>query len=221
MKKTFLKIAPFLLLINFTFSQDVDISRYLYLLRIGNVDSVKVALDSLKKLYPNSPNLKFLDAILKENAEEAVKIYYDIVLNHPEGEYSDEALFKIFQFHYAKGDYEQAKRELERLKKTYPSSPYAGINVRFPSLEKTTTEVKCAFSIQVGAFTDKRNAEKEKSFFEEKGYSVELHTKIKDGKLFYLVWVGCLQDKKDAERLKREIKEKFERDGFIISSETR
>ncbi len=221
MKKTFPKIAPFLLLINFVFSQDIDISGYLYLLRIGGIDSVKVALDSLKKSYPNSANLKFLDATLKENADEAIKIYYDIVLNHPDSEYSDEALFKIFQFHYAKGDYEQAKRELERLKKDYPLSPYAGINVKFPSPEKTTEEVKCAFSIQIGAFTDKSNAEKEKSFFEEKGYNVELRTKIKDGKLFYLVWVGCFQDRKDAERLRREIKVKFERDGFIISSETR
>ena len=229
MRKTFLKILPFLLLTNLLLAQDVDISRYLYLLRLGDVESVKSAIDSLEKIYPNSVNLKFLRASITEDGEEAVKIYYDIALNHPESEYSDESLFRVFQFYYAKGDYEQAKKELERLKTLYPSSPYAGINVRFPQTGEITladksgrkpseSRVDCNYSLQVGAFVDKNNAEREKEFFESKGYGVELHTKFKDGKLFYLVWVGCFSDRKEADKARGEIKRKFGKESIIIST---
>lgn len=229
MRKTLLKILPFLLLINFALTQDVDISRYIYLLRVGDVESVKSAIDSLKKIYPNSVNLKFLEASVTEDAQEAVKIYYDIALNHPESEFSDESLFRIFQFYYAKGDYEQAKKELERLKTLYPASPYAGVNVRFPSAGEISiadksgrrpseSKVDCNYSLQVGAFVDKNNAEREKEFFESKGYGVELHTKFKDGKLFYIVWVGCFSDRKEADKIKDEIKRKFGRESIIIST---
>ncbi len=226
MIKTFRKILPLLLLINIALSQEVDISRHLYLVRIGDVDGVRRELDSLKKLYPNSVNLKFLEANLAEDAEKAVKIYYDIALNHPDNEFSDEALFKVFQYHYAKGDYIQAKKEIERLKALYPYSPYSGINVRFPveSGVKTTSDVKsmggmvrCNYSLQVGAFADKSNAEREKKFFEDNGYDVELRTKFKDGKLLYLVHIGCFLDRGDAEKLRTEIKSKFNRESFVIS----
>lgn len=228
MRKTILKIS-LLLLINFAFSQEVDISGYLYLLRVGDIEGVRNSLDSLKKIYPASVNLKYLEASLIQDGEEAVKIYYDIALNHPDNDYSDDALFKIFQFYYAKGDYEQAKRELERLKTLYPSSPYAGLRVRFPEAETisiidksgrkpTESKVDCNYSLQVGAFLDKKNAEREKQFFESKGYGVELHTKFKDGKLFYVVWVGCFYDRNEADMVRKEIKRRFGKESFIISS---
>lgn len=226
MRKTFQKILPLLLLIEIAISQEVDISRYLYLIRTGDIDGVKRELDSLKKIYPNSVNLKFLEANLIEDAEKAVKIYYDIALNHPDNEFSDEALFKVFQYHYAKGDYEQAKKELERLKSLYPYSPYAGVNVNFPvevgvkttsDVKSTGAKVRCDYSLQVGAFADKSNAEREKKFFEDNGYDVELRTKFKDGKLLYLVHIGCFLDRREAEKLKTEIKSKFGRESLVIS----
>ncbi len=222
MRKILQKIPLLLLLINISLSQEVDISKYLYLLRAGDVERVKSELDSLKKVYPNSVNLKFLEANLTENGEEAVKIYYDIALNHLDNEFSDESLFKVFQFHYAKGDYEQARKELERLKSLYPSSPYAGIKIRFPVESETksvASKVKCNYSLQVGAFADRNNAEMEKKFFESNGYPVEIHTKFKDGKLLYLVHVGCFSDRKDADMARDDIKKKFKRESFVVSSE--
>jgi|DewCreStandDraft_1066081.scaffolds.fasta_scaffold06660_3 tetratricopeptide (TPR) repeat protein len=229
MKKTILKISLLSLIISFAFAQEVDISGYLYLLRVGNVDAVKTALDSLKKVYPNSVNLKYLEANLNQDGEQAIKIYYDIVLNHPDNEYSDDALFKIVQFFYAKGDYKQAKNELERLKTLYPASPYARVSFRFPegetvpfankpSVKPSDSKVNCNYSLQVGAFVDRKNAEKEKDFFESKGYGAELRTKFKDGKLFYLVWVGCFYNRNEAEAVRMEIKRRFGRESFIIST---
>ncbi|MEN3038461.1 MAG: SPOR domain-containing protein [Candidatus Kryptonium sp.] len=228
MRKTILKIS-LLLLINYTFAQEVDISRYLYLLRLGDVESVRDAVDSLKKIYPNSVNLKYLEANLMQDGEQAVKIYYDIALTYPDNEYSDDALLKVFQFYYAKGEYEQAKRELERLKKLYPSSPYAGIKVRFPGVSETSivdksgrkpseSKVDCNYSLQVGAFLDRKNAEKEKEFFESRGYGVEVHTKFKDGKLFFVVWVGCFYDRDEADAMRIDIKRRFGKESFIIST---
>lgn len=228
MKKTALKIS-LLLLINFAFSQDVDISRYIYLLRVGDVESVKTALDSLKRVYPNSVNLKYLEANLVRDGEQAIKIYYDIALNHPDNEYSDDALFKIVQFFYAKGDYSRAKNEFEKLKTLYPSSPYARVNLRFLegetvslsdkiSLKPSDSKVNCNYSLQVGAFVDRKNAEKEKEFFEGRGYGVEIRTKFKDGKLLYLVWVGCFYNRGEAEVIRSEIKRKYGRESFIIST---
>jgi len=65
------------------------------------------------------------------------------------------------------------------------------------------------YSIQVGAFSIQQNAILRKSFFEGKGYKVELRTKEKAGTTFYLVWIGAFATRDEAHRFGRQLKQKF------------
>ena len=68
---------------------------------------------------------------------------------------------------------------------------------------------KSFFSIQVGAFTRQQNAILRKSFFEKKGYQVQLSTKEKEGTKFYLVWVGKFSTRDQAILFGEKLKKKF------------
>jgi outer membrane protein assembly factor BamD (BamD/ComL family) len=89
----------------------------------------------------SDPSVMFLDAVLKENGQEAVAIYQDIVDNHPESKYADAALYRIFSYYYALGLYETAQEKLKQLKESYPTSPYIIVaDQNLSALEKS--EVK-------------------------------------------------------------------------------
>ncbi len=96
---------------------------------------------------PDDPSVMFLDAVLKENGQEAVVIYQDIVDNHPKSKYADAALYRIFSYYYALGLYETAQEKLKQLKESYPTSPYIKVaDQNLSALEKsdvkeTETEV--------------------------------------------------------------------------------
>jgi tetratricopeptide (TPR) repeat protein len=199
-------------------------AKYVAMLRLGEIDKVRGIVDSLEGIYPDSPDVLFLKASVIEDADEALEIYYQIFLNHPDSRWADDAIYRVFQYFYARGDYKSASRELRRLKRMYPGSPYAKVEVdsgfsdKIPgSLGRWGISNRCMFSLQVGAFLDIDNAEKERKYFERLGFNVELHTRYKDGKLFYLVWIGCYETRDKARSGQRDLRVKYGRDSFIIS----
>ena len=134
--------SPLVLLFLFFFSgklysQDVDIIPYLKAIENGNIGQAKEALVDLKEKNPADPSVKFLDGVLKENGQEAVVIYQDIVDNHPKSKYADAALYRIFSYYYALGLYETAQEKLKQLKSSYPASPYVQVaDQNLSALEK-------------------------------------------------------------------------------------
>ena len=56
------------------YSQDADIVPYLKAIENGDLASAKEALAELKEKNPDDPSVMFLDAVLKENGQEAVVI---------------------------------------------------------------------------------------------------------------------------------------------------
>jgi len=94
------------------YSQEVDIVPYLKAIENGNIGQAKEALVDLQEKNAADPSVMFLDAVLKENGQEAVAIYQDIVYNHPKSKYADAALYRIFSYYYALGLYETAQDNL-------------------------------------------------------------------------------------------------------------
>ena len=100
MLKLKLNFFPFLILLFVfcspvkLFSQEVDIVPYLKAIENGNIAEAKEALVELKTEYPDDPSVTFLDGVLKENGQEAIVIYQDIVDNYPKSKYADAALYQ-------------------------------------------------------------------------------------------------------------------------------
>ncbi len=190
MLKLKLNFFSLLIFINLIFStgklypQEVDIVPYLKAIEYGNIGEAKEALVDLQEQNAADPSVMFLDAVLKENGQEAVAIYQDIVDNHPKSKYADAALYRIFSYYYALGLYETAQEKLKQLKESYPTSPYINVtDQNLSALEKSEVketetvvnetkskvEENYKFTIQAGAFTNLDNANKLISEFENAG----------------------------------------------------
>ena len=76
-----------------------------------------------------------------------------------------------------------------------------------PEIKETTSTLR--YSVQVGAFSHHPNALRRKSFFEREGHRVDLRTKIKEGEVLYLVWVGSFDSREKARAFGEKLKSRY------------
>lgn len=208
-----LLIFLFLLMLSNNFAQEVDIIPYLKKVEQGNIEEVKAEILNLKYDYPKSSNLIFLEAVLTENGQDAVALYQNIIDNYPKSRYADAALFRIYSYYFALGLYNTADKQLEKLKKEYPESPYikmADVNIVKKNDEETSVqnnniveqnkvENDFNFTIQAGAFTNSGNATGLKKEIENAGMVSFIKEKNVAGTVFNVVYVGKFASRKEAE----------------------
>ena len=215
-----------------------DITKYVAMVNAGQADQVRTELPALLAKYPNNPGVLYLQALVTKDGAEAVRIYQSVVDNFPRSEWADDALYRVYQYYYSLGLYRTAEMKLDQLKKDYPNSRYvkgtADSNVKALPEEKeksvATTGADSAttrpeavqvplpvYVLQVGAYTAQVNAEKQKLFFEDLGYPVEVISKVKDNRSLFLVLVGSFQTYDQAKEKGGEIKKKYNIDSFVIS----
>jgi len=213
------------------FSQEVDIVPYLKAIENGNIVEAKAALNDLKSKNPNDPSVMFLDGVLKENGQEAIVIYQNIVDNYPKSKYADASLYRIFSYYYALGLYDTAREKLKQLKSSYPASPYIQVaDQNISVLEKTndqetkpkTVEQKPVdenykFTIQAGAFTNLENANNLVDDFKGTGIYTQLVDKVVGGTTFHVVYAGKFEKYEDAESFLRVVNSQYNVNGSIVS----
>ena len=121
-----------------------DVRARLDLIHSGRAEGVRNELPLLQSQYPNDAGVKYLDAYLTENGDQALKKYQMIVDQHPKNEWADDALYKVYQYYYAVGLYKTAEVKMKQLNEQYPSSIYAKREAnpgeRIPVPEPTSTE---------------------------------------------------------------------------------
>lgn len=203
----------------------------------GQADAVRRMLPELVAKYQNNPGIMYLQGRLATDGIEAVKFYQSVVDNFPKSEWADDALYRIYQYYYSLGIYRMAQHKMDQLRKEYPNSPYVTGNylstppaqedtpVRLPTKEpaapdtllaSTDTTAAGVYTLQVGAFSTVANAQKQKDYFEDLGYSVEVTNKIRGGRSLYLVWVGSFRTAEEARLLGREVKAKYKIESMIV-----
>ena len=220
---------------------DREIKPYIDKVDQGQVDEVKKILPDLVAKYQNNAGVLYLEGRLASDGIEAMKFYQGIVDNFPKSEWADDALYRIYQYYYSLGLYRTADLKLQQLKKEYPNSPQLTGNketvqlpkqeeppIKLPTKEvavadtqqvvpaKPATSVSSPYTLQVGAFSSAGNAEKQKSFFEDLGYSVEITNKIRSGRSLYLVWIGSYKTADEARVAGKEVKSKYKIDSIIV-----
>ncbi len=222
-------IFGFLLSANI-FPQDVDIIPYLKQIESGNKKDVEVELPSLISKNPDSPSVLFLEGVLTKDGEKALVTYSKILDKYPKSKYADAALYRIFSYYYAAGEYYNAQKCLEDLKKDYPTSSYIKIAERdIPAADQTAIAEekgsnqitqeniqKYKFTIQAGAFTNSQNAAALKKNFEDNGFFSETKDKVVAGTTFRVVYVGKFEDKEEAENFLHVINREFKLDGRVV-----
>jgi hypothetical protein len=89
-----------------------------------NLLELKAAVPEVKKKYPQNPTVLYLDALLQEDGEVAHQ-YYLRHLNAGANEWTDDALFKVAQYHQIRGEYPLARKYFLLLCRRYPTSTLA------------------------------------------------------------------------------------------------
>ena len=195
-------------------AQEVDIVPSLKMIEQGKIEEVKAKLLDLKTDYPKSSNLIFLEGVLTENGQDAVVLYQTLIDKYPKSAYADAAIYRLYSYYFALGLYNTADKNLNKLKKDYPESPYikmAAANVVKNDVEATdgqtnTTPVENSdiekqfvYTIQAGAFTSSANAASLKKEIENAGLVSFIKEKNVAGTVFNVVCIGKYETKKEAE----------------------
>jgi septal ring-binding cell division protein DamX len=227
-----------MLIPNTLFAQELNIIPYLKQIEDGNRTQVEDQLPELKKNYPNSANLLFLEGVLTANGQQAVTIYNEVVKNYPNSKYADASLYRIYSYYYALGMYSAAKNFKNRLEHEYPNSPYINIAKKnIPKKDSVITVRKALpadsalsaknrnnqqsneeyqFTIQAGAFTVLNNAESLMKSFEKDGYYSKIEEKSVAGTAFHVVYVGKFSNEEDAANSLKQINAKYNLNGRIV-----
>lgn len=239
--KLFLIFSIFIFfLIEFSYAQEPNLKKILLDIEKGEIDKARILLVSLEKGNPNSPQVNFLKAILSDDGLEAAKLYREVAFSAEENDLKDVALFKLFQFHYSRGEFSESDKYARMLRESFPQSEYVTylkrenpstkIQVqqnfeqkiltdtsRSASQEENVTFQKTSkYSIQVGAFSSEGNARKFALQFS--GYSTKIREKEVNGKKFFVVLVGDFESEIPAKNELQVLKDKFKVDGIIVPS---
>ena len=212
----------------------------------GKTEEVRRTIPDLIAQYQSDPGVTYLQGRLASNGQEALNFYQSVVENFPNSEWSDDALYRMYQYYQAMGLYRSANAKLSQLKKAYPDSPYRTEGKTSSSLQQQAVEIGDTkpespsdvettpmsrpkpkshraqhremgrYSLQVGAFSTSENAEKQRTFFEAKGFPVEITNKVRNSKSLYLVQVGADKSAAEAKRAGKLVQSKFKIASMII-----
>jgi tetratricopeptide (TPR) repeat protein len=201
------------------------IENRLEMIKSGRADEVKSELSSLITKHQNDPGVIYLQGVLTSDGSQAVKIFQSVVDNFPKSKWADDALYRTYQYYYSIGSYKTAAQKFDKLKQAYPDSPYLtnetprSIDREADAIEKprpTGGSEGGTFAVQVGAFSTAENASKQKRFFHNAGYSVEVLNKVKRGRSYYLVWIGSFKGYDEARKLRNEMRGRFKIEPIVV-----
>lgn len=208
-----------------SFSQNIDITYELRQIEAGNIQKAEASLSKLKSENPSDPSVIFLDAVLTENGEEALKKYFSIYEKYPKSKYADASLYRIFSYYYALGFYKNAEVYLTKLKSEYPNSPYIKIAERNIPSEISTDDANqnrreitsYKFTIQAGAFINLENAKKLSEQLNSEGYDTEITTREIGGSILNIVNVGKFINEEETKTVLSLLEKKFNIKGRVIN----
>ncbi len=189
---------------------------YQYYYSLGLYRSAELKMEQLKHDYPNSPYAtgKGIAKESPEQEEPPVKLpSKDTVADEQTTTPPVDTSAEVTE--QPKSDTIEIKPKVTQPQVTPPQIAKSNETEPAPITTAPAT-TQSPYVLQVGAFSSSANAEKQKNFFEDLGYTVEVTNKIRSGKSLYLVWIGSYQNSEEARRAGRELKTKYKIDSMIV-----
>ncbi len=228
-------IGMFLLSTSFLAAQlnEQDVRQRLDLIHSGKISEVRTEVQSLLRQFPNDPGVRYLEAYVTENGDQAVKKYQAFVDTYPSNEWADEALYKVYQYYYAVGLYKTAEAKLNLLNERYPNSIYAKQSTKpevtpvvktetAPVVEEkkeipVTTPLSGQFVVQIGVFSQESKAQQQSVELSSTiGRLAIVFAKQSSGKTVYAVGFEGFTDEQSAKAFGAELQSKFNLDWFLV-----
>ena len=193
----------------------------------------------------NHPTALFARGLLEPNGNLAINYFNDIIQEHHNSPFADDALFRIAQYYYSLGNYKSSKNYYSLLNRHYSSSKYKDesqylycqcllaqghvdsarvflktfvknvphspyVDYAVLDLEELysydnklpivnyNAENSGKYSIQVGVFSDRKNAQKFLSRLSERKIPTEIVRKKVGRRELWAVWIGKFETKDKA-----------------------
>lgn len=201
------------------------IFEYIRLISEGQSEAVAPKISDLKKKIPRSAGIIYIEGLIATDEDESIRCFNIIADSFPRSEWADDALARLFEYHFRVGTSTEAEASFQKLHSKYPSSPYLTTGYiqqeRLAQDSYTYNKEKPRmqgqeYAIQIGAFSIKQNAEKLKKRFSSDGYDANLYENFIDGKnLLYLVWIGAFNTAEEAQPMLQEINKKYNIEGVL------
>jgi len=216
------------LLIN-TLAAAQDIEEVLRDYDSGRLDRVREALDLLEARYYNAPEYLFLKAVFEQDGERAFALYQQINETDPDNPIFERVLWRMCQYHYAKGLYGACNDMLARFISSFPDSDSVENARRMqqraaeklggdtaPASPQTQPNVK-KYVIQIAAFGSRTGAERGLRYYKSLGID---NTRIEEhmvGKqILYKIWIGEFFDRDTARRKAEELLRRYKLSAYTI-----
>lgn len=217
-----------------------DVRNRLELIHAGKAEQVRAELPMLLRQYPNDPGVKYLEAYLTANGDQAVKKYQSIVDQHPKSEWADDALYKVYQYYYAVGLYKTADAKMSQLNEQYPESIYAKREAKpeetvappFEEKQETKPEQQTTapkeetvpaptttgkFIVQVGVFSQENTSLREAERYSTVvGKTAIVFPKQSGGRTVYAIGFEGFETEQLARDFGTELKSKYNIESFIV-----
>ncbi|MBI5476618.1 MAG: SPOR domain-containing protein [Ignavibacteriales bacterium] len=173
---------------------------YQYYYSLGLYRTADLKMQQMKKDYPNS-------AYLTGKTEEKIPIAEEKKVNLPAKEISPVATesHDTIQATAAQEEFPN-KTKQDAAENKEPEA----------NTEERNVFQKSEFTVQAGAYSTSKNAEKQKNYFDDLGYKVEIVNKVRNGRNLFLVWIGNFKTMEEARSIVREIKSKYKIDSMIV-----
>ncbi len=176
-------------------------------LKEGNTDKAQETFNLILKEFPKG---KLLDRVhlgigdswfLRGDIDKALGVYNNILEKFPDSTFLSIVLSRLGECYQKQGEWAKARHCYERLTKEYPLSIEAG------KVNDILKSDEFVFTVQVGSFRDKKNAERLKSALINKGYDAFIVKGSTGQTNLYRVRVGKFNTRVSAESLERQIKD--------------
>ncbi len=182
----------------------------------------ETSLNYFESLVSKYPKSKYADDALMQIGEyryarglyiSAERTLLMIPRKYPESEHIERAIKLLMQAMLVTGKADTAKMYLDVFKKKWknldvelPERELAKLAEPVESPDRVKNE---EYTIQIGAFGSKKNAQRQRDVFRERGYKVSLGKKKVANKQLHLVWIGSYSSYDDALAEARVLKAKF------------
>lgn len=123
--------------------------------------------------------------------------YKELLNKNPRTKLKPGLYYRLSQTGLKTGDKQQQEEYLARLKKEFPLSPEARMNKE---------NMTISYTIQVGAFSSKANADSLAKELTNKGYAASVSEGFQEGNKLYKVRVGHFNNRSDAEVLEKRLR---------------
>jgi len=162
-------------------------------------------LEQLKTSQKKTPEIRFYQALFKENADSAVEVY-NTVFNRGDDRIKLLAAEKLYEYYYAKGFYVTAEKYQKYMAEHRQDDGF----VKTETDAQNPLSMEKVFYIQVGAFGIKENAQQRRMFLKTQDVQSILVERNVDGRILYCVWVKGKADIEKTLELANRLKSKFD-----------